>query len=74
MPTKRVVVGLAGRDPGEYMTLDQLVERVPWLSRRWVRAMVADGRLPTRKVPGSNRLLFHESDLSNLRAEGYGAD
>jgi hypothetical protein len=56
---------------GEYKTLHQLLDEVPWLTERWVRSMVADGRLPKRKVGG--RLLFHLDDLAQLVAEGYGA-
>lgn len=55
---------------GELLTLPQLLDAVPWLTERWVRSMVFDGRLPRRKVGG--RLLFHLDDLAPLTRTGYG--
>jgi hypothetical protein len=57
-------------DLNELLTLHQLVETCPWLTERWVRSMVADGRLPRRKI--GNRLLFRLDDLAPLIQLGYG--
>lgn len=51
-------------------TLPQLLDECPWLTERWVRSMVADGRLPRRKV--GKRLLFRLDDLTPLIELGYG--
>ena len=61
----------AGRDAPEaqdYMTVPQAVARYEWLTLRYLRRLIAEGRLPVARV--GRRVLIASGDVDELVAAG----